>query len=290
MATNPFKGDNEEPTPSDSKETTPLVSVSTPASKEGGFSLQSAIALKDKATESLKTIAQKAVIAKNSMKKSPWILSLIILVSSFGVIAAGVFGLVTYLVRLHFILVVIKVYQIFFGILSLVVETSRYYNLFNIKVILHRWAPVLELTIGRGMLYILTSGLALASDWTIGEALPGILLALCGIFNIVWGIKAAIKVKRLFEKLRTEIREESGDDGTCILLIQKKFAALDLNGDGRLSKEELDIGCKTLNIDLAEGELDTIFNLLDPKNKGYIGIDEFEHYWYGSKDLTAFIV
>lgn len=262
--------------------------------KKKKFKMPSAEEVKEKAAASAKVLASQAVKAKSRLKESPWILSVMIVGSSFGVIASGVFGLVTHLLTFRPIMTVLKVYQVLFAALCIVIESSRHYNIMNSQALLHRYAPVLELTIGRGLCNILTAGLSLSSDWTIGEAIPGFILGFCGIFSLAIGIHNVIKVQRLFRKLKTDFGQalekngESAEKG--ILLIQQRFSALDVSGDGKLSKEDLQVGCKMLNIELTDGDLDAVFTLLDPKHRGYIELDDFESWWYQEKGIQSFIV
>jgi calcium-dependent protein kinase len=66
-----------------------------------------------------------------------------------------------------------------------------------------------------------------------------------------------------------------------IALLYRVFNKLDLNNDGKMTKEELKIGLlkylfkDQVNKDVAEKEIDEIFNKLDRNKNGYIECEEF---------------
>lgn len=247
--------------------------------------------LKEKAANAFGTIAESTVKAKAQLKNSPRAVSVCICCASFGVMASGLFGLITSIVFLRLFNVIIYVYQLGFAAVCVIVEVARYYDVCSIRAVIHNQAAFLELILGRGLLQILTCGLAMTADWTVGEAVLALLLGLCGLVGIIWGVRAVLKVNNLFEELSKELHQEGGESAkNGLLLVQKRFAALDLNGDGRLSKKELEIGCKAFGIDIQPHELDLVMKQLSNNRDGYIDLQDFQEWWFSKKDFTSYII
>lgn len=259
------------------------------------------------AMDSLKGAADSVVRTKERMRKSPWILSIIVCVAAFGILWAGLFRIVMHLLLFRPVAAVLKVYQVLFAVVCLMIELARYATVFGIRSGLRRWAPILELNIGRGCMQILTGGLAIEPDVGMIEWVPGMVLAVAGIFNCVWGIRCALRLRCLMDSFEKEMNQsvhQQGDkeklssasannaDGPLsaadtLRCLRIKFKALDINGDGFLTKDELASGCKALNLDLDETEIDDMFRVLDPKGKGHIDVTDFEAWWYREKDMIA---
>lgn len=289
----------EGPTPV--QESTPLIpeapETTEPRERKGILEAVKGVTAEDvkrKADDAWIKLTRGLTHTRRRMKESPWILSLIIGIASLAVVWAGLFDIVSYVFRLRPIKTVIKVYQVIFGLVCLIVEAARYFAFFNVRTFIHRWLPFMELSFGRGFLQALTAGLAIGDEWLAPQTLFALALGAAGVFNIVWGVSCFLKLQSIFTQLKKEMAETTaaGEGGPQmnLLLIQRKFAALDLNGDGRLSREELAAGCRSLNIPMEDEDIDTIFSLLDPKGKGYIDITDFEAWWYAQKGPLGLIV
>lgn len=243
------------------------------------------------------------VATQTSMKKSPFLLSIVIGVSSLGVLWSGIFDAFSLLIRVHPVSVVVRLYQIMFALLCLTTEITRHAPLLGVRSFLHKWLPFLELAIGRGLFQILTAGLGIVFDNFDVRSIPAIVLALCGGFNLYWGISCSRKLNEIFRKLSEESNDvnESKDlldaivgakqrapTASTLSLIHQKFALLDANHDGKLSRDEMKAGCQSLNIILDEAEIEMIFHLLDPKGKGHIDVTDFEEWWLQQKGHLLF--
>lgn len=261
------------------------------------------------AAESLRYVADRVIRTKETMRKSPWIVSIIVCVASLGLVWAGVFGVFSNVIRFQPFVAVLKVYQVFFSLLCFLVEVSRYVTAYGIRSTLRRWAPIFELNIGRGCLQLLTGGLGLGYCLGMIEWVPGLALGMTGVINCVWGIQCALRLRALMRSFEKELQRQSGEPGPggesdggsvgnnhsspldTLRYLRVKFKALDINGDGRLSREELAVGCKSLDLTLDEAEVDAIFRALDPRSKGYIDVTDLEEWWYREKNpIAAFLV
>jgi calcium-dependent protein kinase len=69
--------------------------------------------------------------------------------------------------------------------------------------------------------------------------------------------------------------------------LQKAFKDLDLNGDGKLSKEELLIGFRKTHGDLAESEVDRLMEIADADGSGEIDYSEWVVATINKKNLLT---
>lgn len=270
-------------------ETSPLVGEPNVVPASPIRALEAVDDLRRKMKDSINVISTKFIAAKNRMKKPSLLMSLIVGLSSMCLTASGVVGLMTYTIRLQPIMAVVKVYQIIFAALCIATEGARYSNLLNFRKLIHQYIPLLELNLGRGLLQVLASGLALAGEWSLGDVIPGIALGAFGLIGVIEGTRTAITVNGLYKQLMVAAEEVGGSRaGKGLMFLNQKIAALDVHGDGKISMEEFKVGCRQLSINVDMEQIETIFTLLDPENKGFIGIDEFEQWYYSTLDEKRF--
>lgn len=245
--------------------------------------------LKSTGGKSFQTVMSQAIKVKNSMRSSPWLLSTVVGFSCLSIVSQGVFAAIGNFFTIQPVHLVLNAYQIMFGLTSLTLEMSRHMDLFGCRSMLRKWMPFLDINVGRGIFHLLTAVLAAASGERLTEMLPGIFLGIVAILEIVWGVRCALKIRQLMEKLGRDEETSEKSLTASLRVLQTKFAALDLNGDGKLSKEELEIGCRSVGLELKPGELGMIFGILDPKGKGWIALDDLEVWWVGNKEPSALL-
>eukprot|EP01071_Lankesteria_metandrocarpae_P012966 Lankesteria_metandrocarpae@DN6474_c0_g1_i1.p1 len=128
------------------------------------------------------------VKVKEQTQKSPWLVSVVIIVSCFGVIWSGLFDSVGKILTLAPAVAMLKAYQVLFALLVLIVELTRYFNVFDLRGVIRAWFRVLETTLGRGLLQCLAGSIAIAHFTSMGELVPGSILVLTGGLNAFYGM------------------------------------------------------------------------------------------------------
>ncbi|CAE7824091.1 Serine/threonine-protein kinase pdik1l-A [Symbiodinium microadriaticum] len=70
--------------------------------------------------------------------------------------------------------------------------------------------------------------------------------------------------------------------------IQEQFAMLDLNGSGKIEREELQELLVFLGLDPRDGQLDTLWTVLDTDEDGLISFQEFLDFVFSTGDVSFF--
>ena len=78
-----------------------------------------------------------------------------------------------------------------------------------------------------------------------------------------------------FCDLMTKNQNPGSDTDDEDLAIRTAFETLDLNGDGRITKEELKVGLGNLGEDLTDAEVEKMINDVDMDGDGCIDLEEF---------------
>lgn len=78
----------------------------------------------------------------------------------------------------------------------------------------------------------------------------------------------------LIERIRNHLISR-GNDGSGFVELQRRVNALDRDGTHTLSLDDLRVVLNRINVGLNDKEIGTVFQLFDPKQQGYIDIDEF---------------
>ncbi|CAE7605395.1 CML4 [Symbiodinium natans] len=70
--------------------------------------------------------------------------------------------------------------------------------------------------------------------------------------------------------------------------IQEQFAMLDFNGSGKIEREELQELLTFLGLDPQDGQLDTLWTVLDTDEDGLISFQEFLDFVFSTGDVSFF--
>eukprot|EP00923_Selenidium_pygospionis_P046976 GHVN01081067.1.p2 GENE.GHVN01081067.1~~GHVN01081067.1.p2 ORF type:complete len:105 (-),score=22.12 GHVN01081067.1:682-996(-) len=72
-----------------------------------------------------------------------------------------------------------------------------------------------------------------------------------------------------------------------IKLMHKKFEALDMNGNGQLTRDELIFAAEEVKLPMTRWEVDAAFDTL-ADYKDYLDLDDFARWWFRrNRDATA---
>ncbi|KAL8428036.1 hypothetical protein Efla_006942 [Eimeria flavescens] len=231
-------------------------------------------------------VANQYALFKQDAKRGPRIIKWMSVVSSLLLIPGIFVDLLTMAFALSPAEVLADMYGILGATLVLAAEFSRQSNRFGIRSMLHYYIRFVEFSAGRGMVQMFVASLcvSLRNLMNLFKFLPGVVLLICGIVNIVWGMYAACKLNAMLARLRDAEGDLNGKTLREQLdLIERKFEAMDKRSDGLLSKEDLREAVAELNLLMNELELEAVFEYLDKDSDGFISKDEFESWWLANK-------
>ena len=77
------------------------------------------------------------------------------------------------------------------------------------------------------------------------------------------------------------------ETGKQTSLAKVVFQKHDIDGDGKLSRDELQSMCYELGYFLSQEELEFAFARLDSDDSGYVSLSEFEHFWQTDDRFSA---
>ncbi|KAF8820060.1 EF hand domain-containing protein [Cardiosporidium cionae] len=194
----------------------------------------------------------------------------------------------------------VNVYAALGVCLVFLAEIARVSTRFNIRAILHFYFGFAEFCVGLGTIQLFVASLVLSDTmldlFALFKLIPAVVLLICGICNIIWGVYAAYKLNLFLKKLKDDSIEEgisaaipSFTEKTIpekLDLLDRKFEALNKRGDGQLTKDDLREGISELNLAIDEVELNIIFETIDVDKNGYISKQEFETWWMTEKGIS----
>ncbi|GJW72113.1 calmodulin-like protein 3 [Tanacetum coccineum] len=124
--------------------------------------------------------------------------------------------------------------------------------------------------------------------------MPSIILRICLFYNIIYSIFLYLlpkKLKHYFSKSYNQIQQPINDAKSTIShpLTQPRsgparmdpnelmriFQMFDKNGDGRITKQELNDSLENMNIYICDNDLVQMIEKIDVNNDGCVDIDEF---------------
>ncbi|OII74307.1 uncharacterized protein cubi_01151 [Cryptosporidium ubiquitum] len=222
-----------------------------------------------------------------------------------------IFGLVS----LNLLAVLISLYIMSISSVILMLELSKKKRIKRIVVFVRTWFKFLDLSAGRGFLQILLCTISLYLTQSTYFSLMSLFVGFTGLLNIIFGILAAFKLRKIINILKyygsrdledlgihdqNEISQtdlenikinKDQDPEYKLRKIHRLFNALDEDGNGKIDRDELYDGLKSLNFpfSISKSEVEVIFDHLDKDSNNIISIQEFEH-WFISKKCPYFIL
>lgn len=224
---------------------------------------------------------------KEDPKRGPRFLTWLSVTSCLLLVPALCFDIITLALTLSPMDVLADIYAILGCLLILGAEFSRVSPRFGVRSMIHFYIHFIEFTTGRGIIQMFVASLCVTSKDLLNlfKFLPGLVLLLCGVLNVIWGLYAACKLNTMMAKLR-EYDGEEFDSKTMaekLDLLDRKFELLNKRGDGLLTIDDLREGIKEMNLMINEMELKTMFEALDKNRDGFVSKEEFETWWLQEK-------
>lgn len=219
------------------------------------------------------------------------------------------------LLSINLLAVLISIYIMSISSLILMLELSKKKRIRHIVVFVRTWFKFLDLSAGRGFVQILLCTISMYLTQSTYFSLMSLFVGFTGLINIIFGILAAFKLRKIINILRyygsrdledlgihdkNEIYQvklekvkisKDQDPEYKLRKIHRLFNALDEDGNGQINQDELYNGLKSLNFsfNISKSEVEVIFDHLDKESKNMISIKEFEH-WFISNKCPYFIL
>lgn len=236
-------------------------------------------------------------------------------VATANLFLMGTLNCIFGLISINLLAIVISLYIISISSVVLIIEVSKKKRIKHIEIFVRTWFKFLELSVGRGSIQILLCTISLYLTQSTYFSLMSLFVGLTGILNIIFGILAASKLRKILNILkyygsrdledlgiynRDEIsHSELGnikiskdhDPEYKLKKIHRFFNALDEDGNGQINQDELFNGLKSLNFpfSISKSEIEIIFDHLDKDSDNLISIEDFEH-WFISNKCPYFIL
>lgn len=241
--------------------------------------------------KSKRFIANQYTRLKQDARKGPRIISWASIIACLFLVPGIFLDIVTLALTLSPVEVLSGIYALLGTVLILAAEFARRSNRYGVRSMLHYYLRFVEFSAGLGtiQMFVASVCVGLRNLTNLLKFVPGIILLLCGIVNIVWGMYAACKLTAMMSRLRDSEGDINAKTMTEKLdLIERKFEALDKRGDRILTAEDLRESLGELNMMMNEDELLAVFRELDKDERGYLSKDKFEAWWLAHKGVNIF--
>jgi len=164
---------------------------------------------------------------------------------------------------------IVSFYATFFAGVGMALEGTGLCCNRHCKTRVEHWTKIFARVWGRGILYLLISGMQFAQGgW---EAyLVGIAMVLAAVFSFCLSFYASRKLRSMHTKMLSEYTAS-----TDPAAVRDAFNRMDADNSGTLEKEELAVLCRQLGVDVNPNELVAIFDMLDSDSNGKVSFDEF---------------
>ncbi|KAK9173656.1 EF-hand domain protein [Cryptosporidium meleagridis] len=236
-------------------------------------------------------------------------------VATANLFLMGTLNCIFGLISINLLAIVISLYIISISSAVLIIEVSRKKRIKHIEIFVRTWFKFLELSVGRGFIQILLCTISLYLTQSTYFSLMSLFVGLTGLLNIIFGILAASKLRKILNILKyygsrdledlgiynkneishselenIKVRKDQ-DPEYKLKKIHRFFNALDEDGNGQINQDELFDGLKSLNFPftISRTEIEIIFDHLDKDSNNMISIEDFEN-WFISNKCPYFIL
>eukprot|EP00923_Selenidium_pygospionis_P046972 GHVN01081062.1.p2 GENE.GHVN01081062.1~~GHVN01081062.1.p2 ORF type:complete len:180 (-),score=29.35 GHVN01081062.1:833-1372(-) len=156
---------------------------------------------------------------------------------------------------------------------------------FGVRAFVRQWFRFLEKCFGRGVVQLIAATFPLC-DGEVPGAVLGIMMFCVGGMNMLYGWRAGKTLNKCMAQLQGETQGVN-DPQMQIKLMHKKFEALDMNGNGQLTRDELIFAAEEVKLPMTRWEVDAAFDTL-AGYKDYLDLDDFARWWFRrNRDATA---
>jgi hypothetical protein len=195
-------------------------------------------------------------------------------VSAICLVFSSSFGILNQIVHFHLFAAILHCYTFVLGCVLLLLESLGHMRrqqqseplslMETIYESIICWAPFLTYVWGRGALYVVAGSLHMVygsfSEFFVG----GLTVSVGALYIVV--------ERQIIARLRTSFAEHNW---------RTKFEQADHDGDGKLSIKDFKDLMNSLGLQLSLWELEVAFLSIDPRDIGFIKLEEIQHWWSG---------
>eukprot|EP00923_Selenidium_pygospionis_P037964 GHVN01066411.1.p1 GENE.GHVN01066411.1~~GHVN01066411.1.p1 ORF type:complete len:342 (-),score=45.77 GHVN01066411.1:155-1180(-) len=220
---------------------------------------------------------------KNQTLDSPALFRGITIGAATIMAAHGALGVLGSAITLSPIHVLHGIMTTLLGLVIIAAEVARMTAKHGLRRFVRNWARFLEKCFGRGVVQILAATFPLCDNESRGFVVGGTMMFV-GSINMLYGWRAGKKLQDCMAELQDGL-DGLNNPARELKMMQNKFKALDLNGDGHLTRMELEYAVQELNLPMSKWEMDAAFGTLS-EDKEYLNLDDFARWWFGKKNAS----
>lgn len=182
------------------------------------------------------------------------------------------------LVTVHWFELIVTIDAAIFALIGMMLEAHQNPYAKRCQRWMNTWVKMLGRVWGRGIFYVVASGIHMRLAGTLGFVL-GLLFLACGVASLAVSRVAAGKLQVLHERV---VAGHTDD----IVYIRQVFNRYDKDATGFLSVPELAAAARELGSEFTAQELVAIFEYMDADADGKIAFEEFERWFIGGTDVA----
>jgi len=194
-------------------------------------------------------------------------LRILALIGGLAMTVVSALGFLADVFMLKWISAVFQIYTFIFGIIMLILESSRQLSCFRrLETSLFKNALFLKYVWGRGIIYFFFGTIMISlRDWL--DVVTGLYVCAVGVIFTLVGRSAAAKL--------SDARRKS----VPVAALQEQFAIADVDGKGSLTVDQFRVLIENLGMDLTRREVESAFSQIDDGANNRVQYETFVRWW-----------